>query len=246
MMSNDASLSGRTILIVGASSGMGRATALAAAESGAGLILVARNRNRLREVEQAAKAQGAASVLCLQADAEDSQALAAAFADEEQALSAVDTVVNTVGMNIVNRTFVELTEQSWQSMMDTNLTAAFNLNRYMVPLLRKRGGGLLINVSSTAARKPDPSGAAYQASKAAVMAMTHAIMEEEWQNGIRATVILPGMTDTPLLEKRPTPPTQEMRDKALQPEDVADACLFVMRLPPRAHVSELMLQPAMR
>jgi NADP-dependent 3-hydroxy acid dehydrogenase YdfG len=105
---------------------------------------------------------------------------------------------------------------------------------------------LLINISSTAARKPDPSGAAYQATKAGVMAMTHAIMEEEWQNGIRATVILPGMTETPLLEKRPTPPTAEMRAKALQPEDIAEACMFVMALPKRAHVSELMIQPAIR
>lgn len=76
--------------------------------------------------------------------------------------------------------------------------------------------------------------------------MTHAIMEEEWQNGIRATAILPGMTDTPLLEKRPSPPTPEMRAKALKPEDVAEACMFVMRLPARAHVSEIVLQPAIR
>jgi NADP-dependent 3-hydroxy acid dehydrogenase YdfG len=104
----------------------------------------------------------------------------------------------------------------------------------------------LINISSTAAKKPDPSGAAYQATKAGVVALTHAIMEEEWQNGIRTTAILPGMTDTPLLNKRPTPPTAEMRAKALQPCDIADACMFVMQLPPRAHVSEIILQPAIR
>jgi NADP-dependent 3-hydroxy acid dehydrogenase YdfG len=112
--------------------------------------------------------------------------------------------------------------------------------------MRLRGDGLIINISSVAARKPDRSGAAYQASKAGVLALNHAIMEEEWANGLRATAILPGMTDTPLLDRRPSPVSAEARSAALQPEDIAEACLFVMRLPRRAHVSELVIQPSRR
>ncbi|KGM33197.1 SDR family oxidoreductase, partial [Inquilinus limosus] len=106
------------------------------------------------------------------------------------------------------------------------------------------GQGLIIHIASVAARRPDRSGAAYQATKAGVMALSHAVMEEERENGLRLTVILPGMTDTPLLDKRPAPVPPEARRKALQPEDVAAACLFVMALPPRAHVAEIMLQPS--
>ena len=131
-------------------------------------------------------------------------------------------------------------------MIDTNLTAAFNLAQAVLPAMRARGRGLVINIASTAARKPDMSGAAYQAAKAGVVALTHAMMEEEWENGIRATAILPGMTDTPLLDRRPVPVAAEARAEALQPEDVAAACLFVMRLPERAHVPELIIQPSRR
>ena len=245
-MIKDNSLSGRTILIAGATSGMGRAIARSAAAAGANLLLLGRDAARLDEIAQETSDLGAPHVVAVQADASDAASLAAALATHTDALAAVDTLVNSVGVNIINRAFVDLTADSWSSMIDTNLNAAFNLAKVIVPVFRQRGGGLLLNISSTAARKPDPSGAAYQATKAGVMAMTHAIMEEEWQNGIRATVLLPGMTETPLLEKRPTPPTDEMRAKALQPEDIAEACMFVMALPKRAHVSELMIQPAIR
>ncbi len=244
-MTAEHKLKDRKILIAGASSGMGRATACAAAAAGADLILLGRDAARLADVAREAEALGA-NALTMQADAADAAALAVALAPHAEALATVDTMINSVGVNIVNRAFSELTPDSWAGMIDINLNAAFNLSQSMVPLFRARGGGLLVNISSTAARKPDPSGAAYQATKAGVMAMTHAIMEEEWQNGIRATVLLPGMTETPLLEKRPSPPTAEMRAKALQPEDIAEACMFVLGLPSRAHVSELTIQPSVR
>lgn len=245
-MTENNALSGRNILIAGATSGMGRATARAAAAAGAGLILLGRDADRLDQIKSEAAKLGASSVLGIQADAADADALSQALEGYQGELAEVDTLVNSIGVNIVNRAFFDLAPKDWASMIDINMNAAFNLAKVMVPVFRKRGSGLLINISSTAARKPDPSGAAYQATKAGVMAMTHAIMEEEWQNGIRATVILPGMTETPLLEKRPTPPTPEMRAKALQPEEIADACMFVIALPQRAHVSELMIQPSIR
>lgn len=129
-------------------------------------------------------------------------------------------------------------------MMDVNLKSAFNLTQAIVPVFRRQRDGLLIHIASSAAKKPDRSGIAYQASKAGVAALAHGTMEEERENGIRVSVIYPGMTDTPLVYKRPTPPTPEMLAKALQPEDVAAACMFVMGLPSRAHVPELILYPS--
>jgi NAD(P)-dependent dehydrogenase (short-subunit alcohol dehydrogenase family) len=85
---------------------------------------------------------------------------------------------------------------------------------------------------------------AYQASKAGVVGLAHGTMEEERQHGIRTTVIFPGLTDTPLVLKRPTPTPPEVLANALQPEDVAAACLFVLRLPARAWVPELLLYPS--
>ena len=130
-------------------------------------------------------------------------------------------------------------------MLEANLTSAFNLTRAVIPGMRARGDGLVIHISSIGrARRADRSGAAYQAAKAGVVALTHAVMEEERANGIRMTAILPGMTDTPLLDRRPTPPTSAERARALQPADIAAACLFVMQLPARAHVAEIVIQPS--
>jgi NADP-dependent 3-hydroxy acid dehydrogenase YdfG len=88
------------------------------------------------------------------------------------------------------------------------------------------------------------SGVAYQATKHAVVGLAHGTMQEEKSNGIRTTVIFPGLTDTPLLLKRPTPTPPEVVAKALQPDDVAEACLFVATLPNRAYVPELVLLPS--
>jgi NADP-dependent 3-hydroxy acid dehydrogenase YdfG len=235
-------LAGRTILVAGASSGMGRATALAAAREGGSLLLLGRDAARLDAV--AAELRGIAPdrpATVIAADAADAAALDAALAPHA---AAIDIVVNSVGTNIVGRAFGELTPASWAGMVDVNLNAAFNLTRAVVPGMRARKQGLIIHISSVAARKADRSGAAYQATKAGVVALTHAVMEEERENGLRLTAILPGMTDTPLLDKRPVPVSADSRRAALQPDDVAAACLFVMGLPARAHVAEIVLQPS--
>ena len=215
---------------------------LAAAREGGSLLLLGRDRARLDAVaaELRAVAPDRPAVV-IAADAADAAALDAALAPHA---ASIDIAVNSVGTNIVGRAFGELTPDSWAGMVDANLNAAFNLTRAVVAGMRARKQGLIIHISSVAARKADRSGAAYQATKAGVVALTHAVMEEERENGLRLTAILPGMTDTPLLDKRPVPVSADSRRAALQPDDVATACLFVMGLPARAHVAEIVLQPS--
>jgi len=235
-------LAGRVIIIVGASSGMGRATALAAVEAGASVVVAARNAAALAQLTtQITQAQGAA--LGLPTDATQRLDVERLIAATLEQYGRIDVLINCVGVNIPKRTIAELTDDSWAMMMDTNLKSAFHLTQAIVPVFRRQKEGLLIHIASSAAKKPDRSGIAYQASKAGVTALAHGTMEEERENGIRVSVIYPGMTDTPLVYRRPTPPTPEMLAKALQPDDVAAACMFVMGLPPRAHVPELVLYP---
>lgn len=236
-------LAQHVVLVTGASSGMGRATALAAAEAGADLVLAARSAEALREVAAAAEKRGA-KVTAIPTDATDRGAVERLVREAVASHGRIDALVHTVGANIRRRELAELTRDSWSDMIAVNLTAAFNLTQEVVPVLRKQGGGLIIYVSSAAARKPDRSGVAYQASKAGVVGLAHGTMEEERAHGIRTTVIFPGLTDTPLVLQRPTPTPPEVLAKALQPEDVAAACLFVLRLPARAHVPELLLYPS--
>lgn len=237
-------LDGTTVLIAGAGSGMGRATAIAAAKAGATTILMGRTRPGLDATAEAVREATGTAPQIVVADAGDAAALDAALAAVD--LASVDALVNSVGTNIKERAFEKLTPESWGAMIDSNLNAAFNLTRALVPAMRARGEGLIINIASISARKPDISGAAYQASKAGVVALTHALTEEEWANGIRATAILPGLTDTPLIDRRPVKVSPEARAKALQPDDVATACLFVLTLTARAHIPELHIMPSQR
>jgi NAD(P)-dependent dehydrogenase (short-subunit alcohol dehydrogenase family) len=219
---------------------MGRATAIAAAAAGADVILVARNGEALESVCASIRQAGglAQAVMADLTDREVAGRLIETVINEH---GHIDIVVNSVGTNIPRRALAELTAESWADMLSANLTAAFNLTQAVVPHFRQRRGGLLIHISSMSAKKPDQSGVAYQASKAGVVGLAHGTMEEEREHGIRTTVIFPGLTDTPLVLKRPKPTPPEVMAHALQPEDVAAACLFVMTLPPRAYVPELNL-----
>jgi NADP-dependent 3-hydroxy acid dehydrogenase YdfG len=237
------SLSGKSIVIAGAGSGMGRATALAAAEAGAKVILIARTAETIEEIASGIRDNGGTAT-AIPADVTDHGAAREAVQGAQAELGRIDALVNTVGTNIRQRALSELTARSWADMLAVNLTAAFNLTQAVVPVMREQADGVIVHVSSSAAKKPDPSGVAYQATKAGLVGLTHGTMEEERANGIRTTVIFPGLTDTPMVLKRPTPTPPEVLAKALQPEDVAAAVLFVLQLPARAYVPELLLYPS--
>ncbi|MBX3013777.1 MAG: SDR family oxidoreductase [Caldilineaceae bacterium] len=240
---NMKNLADKVVLVAGASSGMGRATALAAAQAGATVVIAARNQEALTSLQsQIQQANG--TVLSVPTDAAAPGAAQALVAAAVAAYGRIDILINSIGANIPRRTIAELTDESWQMMMETNLTAAFHLTQAIMPLFRQQQNGLLIHITSGAAKRADRSGIAYQATKAGVSALAHGAMEEEKENGVRVTVIYPGLTETPLVYKRPTPPTPELLAKALQPEDVAAACMFVMGLPERAYVPELVIYPS--
>ncbi len=242
-MSCELSLAGSVMICAGASSGMGKATARALAAAGATLVLAARSGDALDALAKEIAASGGAAT-ALVADLIDADAAARVVQTTLDGYGRVDALINTVGTNIPRRALDELTTESWLELIDVNLNAAFNLTRAVVPALRANGGGQIVHVSSSAAKRADRSGVGYQASKAGVAALALATMEEERANNIRVSVIYPGMTDTPLVLKRPVPTPPEVLAKALQPEDVAAACLFVLGLPPRAWVPELLLYPS--
>jgi NADP-dependent 3-hydroxy acid dehydrogenase YdfG len=242
-VSSQESLAGRVVVVAGASSGMGRATARSLAAAGVSLVLAARSGDALSALaSEISDAGGAATAFV--ADVVDAQAAADLVRAALERHGRIDALVNTVGTNIPRRRLDELTSESWRELIDVNLTAAFNLTRAVVPALRANGGGQLVHISSSAAKRADQSGVGYQASKAGVAALAHGTMEEERANNIRVSVIYPGLTDTPLVLKRPTPTPPDVLAKALQPEDVAAACLFILGLPARAWVPELLLYPS--
>lgn len=236
-------LDGTVAIIAGASSGMGAATARLFAAQGARVVLGARSADALAGLAAEVNAAGGAA-LAVPTDATDrasAQALVDAAVGE---FGKVDVLVNSVGTNLKQRALTVLDPVDWDMMLATNLSAAFNLTRAILPQMRQQGEGLIVHYSSGAVQRPDVSGVAYQASKHGVAGLAYGTMEEEKENGIRVTVIFPGLCNTPLVEKRPTPTPPEVLAKALEPEDVAKAALLVASLPSRAYVPDMRLLPS--
>lgn len=237
----------RVVAIVGASSGIGRALALRCGRLGDALVLTARRGDLLGQLAAeiaAGRKDMPDKTVCVTSDVRDGNAGRDIVNAAISRFGKIDIIVYAAGWNVPKRSIYEATAESWQCILETNLSGAFGVTSAAVPVMKERGGGLLIYVSSSGAKRPDQSGAAYQASKAGMAALAHATMEECRADNIRTTVIYPGLTDTPFVEHRPAPLSGEARQNALQPDDVADACAFVMGLPSRAHVPELLIYPA--
>ena len=233
-------LEGKVAVVMGASSGMGRATALAYARAGARVVLAAR---RAEELEAVAGEIGEAALAC-PTDARDPAQVESLVNRSVEHFGGIDILVYATGTNIPNRSLDRLTYETWEMMMGTNVTGAFNCTVAVLPTMRKKGSGLLIYLSSRCVQSADASGVSYQASKHAMSGLAHGTFVEEQANGIRTTMIYPGLCDTPLVLQRPVPTPPEVMARALKPEDVADACLYVAATPSRVRVAELVLLPA--
>ena len=237
-------LSGKIVLIVGASSGIGRATAVMAARAGSTLIAAARREDRLQAMQSALAAESV-HIGIQKADAaslDDMQALVAGVLQEH---GRVDIAVYACGTNAPDRAMKFMPPATWNNILETNLTGAFYLSHALLPSMRAAGAGHLIYVSSTAGAIADLSGAAYQASKRGLLGLAHAIRLEERAAGIRTCCIMPGLTNTELVEKRPEKLSADTLEKALQPEDVAATILHVMGLPARVTVPEILMIPSL-
>jgi NADP-dependent 3-hydroxy acid dehydrogenase YdfG len=234
------SLKDKVAIVVGSSSGMGKATAITFAKAGAKVVLAARSADKL---EALAAEIGENALACL-TDVQDATAVDAMIARTLDHFGRIDILVYVTGTNIPERNLKVLSNKTWNMMIQTNLTGAFYCTKAVLPTMRGQKSGLIIYVSSAAVQLPDTSGVSYQASKHGMVGLAHGTFKEEKENGIRTSMIFPGLTDTPLVLKRPVPTPPEVIAKALQPQDAADACLFVALLPLRAYVPELVLLPA--
>ena len=233
---------GKVAAIFGASYGMGRASAVALARRGATIAASGRTPEALDEVVNEIRAAGGKAE-AFPADVENPRQARAAVAEIADRFGRIDIFVYATGTNIPGRAVGVLSEDDWDMMQRTNISGLYHTVQGALDTLRKSKARVVV-ISSAAVQMPDASGVAYQATKHAQVGFTHGLMQEEAANGIRTTVIFPGLTNTRLVEKRPVPTPPEVLDQALLPEDVADAVVFVTSLSPRAYVPELLLFPA--
>ena len=224
-------------LITGATAGIGRAVAFALGRAGWAVGVTARTADRVAAVVAALRAEGitASGAAGDAGNPEDVERVTRAIAAE---LGAVDTLVNNAGIAVF-KPFEELTLADWDGMMSTNVRSLFLVTRAVLPGMRERGAGTIVNVASLAGRNGVKHGTGYAASKHAVLGFSRSLMLEVRAQGIRVVAVCPGSVDTALIR-----PLGRAPERILQPADVADAILAALRLPARAMLSELDIRPA--
>ena len=229
-------------LVIGASSGIGRASAVALAREGARVMASARRSDRLKQLQSELQAAGA-TVEIFAADATSPADMEKLAQTTRQKMGEIDIMVYSSGTNTPDRALTRLTPAIWDNLISVNLNGAFYATHAVLPAMRARRAGHLVYIASISGIVPDVSGAAYQAAKRGMLGLAHAVRVEEKEHGIRTCVICPGLVDTEILELRPVKPAAETLAKALQPEDVAAAVLAVAKMPPRVVVPEMQILP---
>jgi NAD(P)-dependent dehydrogenase (short-subunit alcohol dehydrogenase family) len=236
-------LSGKTALITGGGTGIGLGVALALAREGCRVAIAGRRVDALQAA--AATYEGKPPLAFHAADVGDPASVEQLFAWAQTELGPIDILVNSAGVNVVKRKMSELSLEDWEYMMRINATGAFYCMRAVLPQMRERRDGLIVNISSTSGKRATLlGGVGYSASKFALSALGNTVaLEDGRQYGIRVTTVFPGEVNTPILDRRPVPVSDEHKARILQPEDVGAAVLMIACLPPRAHVAELIIKP---
>ncbi|MDP3069012.1 MAG: SDR family oxidoreductase [Opitutaceae bacterium] len=232
-------------VVTGAGSGVGRATVLKFAAGGWRVVLVGRRPEALAETIALAPKARRKDLLALPCDLGAPVAVAAMARAALQRFGRIDALVNAAGTNIPRRALSELTRADYTAVMDANVNGVLTLVQAFLPAMRAQASGTIVLVGSEAGLQASPkAGAAYVVSKFGITGLTQTINAEERPHGLRACCIFPGDIDTPLLNKRPTPPPPEARARMMQPEDIADCVWFAATLPQRATVEEILVRPS--
>jgi len=228
-----------TVFITGATHGIGRATAFAFGRAGCAVGVCARTAANVDALVAELKAAGIRAAGAA-ADVSKPEPVERAVAQVTAALGEIGVLVNNAGL-LIARPFEELSLEDWDATMGTNLRSLYLVTRAVLAGMRRRREGTVVNVASLAGRNGFAGGTAYCASKHAVLGFGRSLMLEVRKEGIRVITICPGSVDTGMLHDQPMLKSDPQR--ILHPEDVADAILAAVRLPPRAMVSEIDVRP---
>jgi NADP-dependent 3-hydroxy acid dehydrogenase YdfG len=241
-------LTGATVFVTGASSGIGRACAEAFARAGARVLACARRADRLDEVTAALSA-GGAEVHGLVLDVRDRAAVDAALAGLDAAWSAIDVLVNNAGLAAGFDPLQSGDPDDWDRMIDTNVKGLLNVTRAVVPGMVERGRGHVVNIGSIAGHETYPRGAVYCATKAAVDRITQGLRLDLLGTGVRVSTVDPGMVETEFSLVRfdgdDARAAEVYRDMTpLSAADVAETVVWVAARPAHVQVAEVVLLPA--
>jgi 3-oxoacyl-[acyl-carrier protein] reductase len=228
-------LSSKVAVITGGSRGIGLAVAKRLHEQGAAVAITGTTQSHL---DTAVRALGGDKVLALRSDVRSYDEISGMLATVAATFGGVDILVNNAGVGLF-KPVADTTLEEWHRVIDTNVSGVFYGCHAVLPLMRARGGGWIINISSLASKNAFVNGAAYCASKAALNAFSEALMQEVRYDGIRVAYVLPGSVNTGFGGLSNT-----KSDWALQPDDVADVVADLIAHPSRSLPSRVEIRPA--
>lgn len=235
-------LQGKKVSVIGGGTGIGAGIARELAMAGASVTVGGRRREPLEALSENTSSPVKIRVHTI--DVADNASIEAFFKDFRDNVGEVDILVNSAGINIVKRTMAEMDPDEWDRVLRTNATGAYRCLHQVLPAMRDRRDGLVVNISSVAGKRAiSLGGVVYCASKFAMTAMGTAVANEVRHEDVRITNVYPGEVNTPILDNRPVPVSQEHKESILQPEDIAGIILSICMLPPRACVPEIVIKP---
>jgi NAD(P)-dependent dehydrogenase (short-subunit alcohol dehydrogenase family) len=233
------SLSGKVAFVTGGSRGIGLAIARALRAQGAAVAITGTDQQHLDSAERDLLADGAGGrVMALRADVRSYVEVEKALSSVATQLGGVDILINNAGVGVF-RSVAETSVDEWQRVIETNLSGVFHCCHAALPLLKQRGGGWIVNISSLASKNPFVNGAAYCASKSALNAFSEALMQEVRYDGVRVAYVLPGSVNTGFGGLSNT-----KSEWALAPDDVAEVVADLIAHPSRSLPSRVEIRPA--
>ena len=237
------SLQDKVCIITGGGSGIGRGAGVMMAQNGATVVLIGRTKAKVDAVKDEIEAEGG-SALSFSLDVADNEAVQKMAKDVLDAFGRIDVLVNNAGHSSLHRRLLNTTPQEIREVIDSNLIGTIFCAQAVVPAMLAAGSGTIINVSSLAGVTPGPfSGLAYGAAKAAVINFTTFLNADLRNTGIRASVIIPGEVDTPILNNRPIPPDEEVRSLMVDVAETSAVINLIASLPQRTNIPELVIRP---
>ena len=241
-------MTGKTVLVTGASSGIGAACARLLAAAGARLILSARRKEKLQVLADELAEKYGVQTLLLVLDVRQAKTVVSAIDGLPADWKEIDVLINNAGLSRGLDKQQEASIQDWEEMIDTNVKGLLYMTRAVVPGMVEREKGHVVNIGSVAARYTYPGGSIYCATKAAVKVLTEGLKIDLLGTPIRVTNIEPGLVETEFSEVRFRGDTDRAKGvysgmTALTPEDVADSILFAVTRPAHVNISELYIIP---
>ena len=235
----------KTVLITGATSGIGLACARKFAKNGDKIIITGRNRKRLDEIEKELKAEGT-EVLTLAFDVRDHEAAVSAMATLPKDWHEIDVLVNNAGLALGLEPEYEGDYEDWDTMIDTNIKGLLTMTRLIVPRMVERNRGHVINVGSVAGDAAYAGGAVYCATKAAVKALTDGLRIDVADTEVRVTNLKPGLVETNFSNVRFHGDTERAAKvyegvKPLTGDDIADVAVYAANAPAHVQIAEVLI-----